>query len=244
MNKDQSSFFSDLLQNLGFLATAIVAITQYSLSSSFQFLFGENVQLLKISSLVALISSIAVFLGIFAFRFNLLNKIYISKKAKDRYQVLLSKQAKDQSIGKIQQFIPEPFGFTLLQMAFVFIALGIVSFSIALSIRQDVVTSISYIVFVNFIIAALSIFSIQLYREREIVKKRNDSNELILNKIREYFIGDIQIIYDSTEPFQFNGPNRQIIFVYKDKKYDVFTKSYDPENYFLLAEHKDPPNTV
>lgn len=234
MNKDQNSFFSDLLQNLGFIATAIVAVTQYSLSSSFQFLFKENVELLKISSLVALITSMAIFIGLFALRFSFNNKIYLKSKSKDKYLEELSKMEKGSN-----QYVSEPKYFNLLQLAFVFIFLCLTGFTIALISTNDVLTAIMYILFIDFSIASLSIFSIQLYREREIVKKRDDSYQLILNKIREYFIGDIQITYDSTDPYQFIGPNRHIIFEYKNKKYDVFTKSYDPESYFNLIEHQE-----
>lgn len=236
MNKDQNSFFSDLLQNLGFIATFTVAVTQYSLNSSFQFIFKENSELLKVSSLVALISSMAIFIGLFALRFGFNNKIYFKNKSKDKYLEELSKIQKDSNSN---QYISEPKSFNLLQLAFLFIFLGIACFVIAMVSMNNVLTALMYILFIDFSIASLSIFSIQLYREREIVKKRDDSYQLILNKIREYFIGDIQITYDSTEPYQFVGPNRHIIFEYKSKKYDVFTKSYDPESYFLLAEHKD-----
>jgi len=236
MNRDQSSFFSDLLQNLGFLATAIIAFTQYSLSSSFQFLFRDDPSLLKVSSLAALISSIGIFLGFFALRFNLTNKIYFSKKDKDKYLESLSKQ-NDQQEGK-KAFISEPKNFSILYLAFFFIILSIACFSIALTVKNLNLISLNYILFIDFAIASLSIFSIQLYRDREISKKNDEINEIILNKIRVYFIGDIKIIYDSTDPFQFVGPNRHIIFEYKEKKYDVFTKSYNPDSYFLLSEHK------
>ncbi len=237
MNRDQTSFFSDLLQNLGFIATGFIAFTQYSLSGSFQFLFRGDMQLLKVSSLAALITSAAIFLGVFTIRFSLTNKIFFSKKSHEEFQKKISKENKKDQNKRL--YVPEPNSFNLIQLAFAFVALGVICFLIALSTDQSTVTSISYVLFIDFAIAAMSVFSIKLYTDRDNIKRADETNEIILNKIRTYFIGDIKITYDSTDYFQFVGPNRQIIFEYNGKKYDVFTKSYDPNNYFLIQEHAD-----
>ncbi len=249
MNREQNTFFSDLLQNLGFIAAAVVALSQYALNESFKFLFENNTELMKMSSLVALILSGAIFFGFFAIRFNLLTKVYPNKKKKGEYFASLREESKVEQpkspLGdkekkiKTGKKISEPFNFTLIQLAFLFILLSLISFMASIFSVNPYLVSLFYILFICFIVASISIFSIQLYRDKETKRKREETNELIMNKIRQYFIGDIQILYDSTNLFTLTGPNRHIIFEYKGTKYDVFTKSYDPESYFLLSVHKN-----
>lgn len=247
MNRDQNTFFSDLLQNLGFIAAGIVAISQFTLSKSFLFLFNGNENLLKVSSIVALVLSMSIFLGFFTIRFNLLNKIYLNKKNKDEYiksipqtlPIPENETGKGDRIINQNKQLPEPFNFNLVQLGFVFLILALIAFVFTLCPQQLFLISLFYVLFICFTVASISIFSIQLYRDKEGQKKRNEINNIILNKIRDSFVGEIKTLYDSTELFQFNGPNRHIIIEYQGKKYDIFTKSYDPENYFLLSEKKD-----
>lgn len=140
---------------------------------------------------------------------------------------------------KSWKIVSEPFCFTLVQSAFLFIVLSLIAFGASIFSTNQYWTSLFYILFIDFIVASLSIFSIQLYRDKEYKRKRKETEEIIMNKIRQYFIGDIQILYDSTNPLIIAGSDRHIILEYKGKKYNVFTKLYNPDNYFLLNEKEN-----
>lgn len=192
MNKD--NFFTNLLQNLGFIAAISIAFFQYSLNDSFKFLFKGDDQLFKSATLVALIISIAIIIGLFAYRYYFLNKIYFNNDKKNKYFNDLNSQQQinlsnpEESTKSRKQFKQpiEPWNFTLLQFAFFLIIISLISFVPLLMFNYiSVLAVLFYVFFICSAVASISIFSIQLYRDSEYKTNIENINTIILGKIRE-----------------------------------------------------------
>lgn len=255
MNVNRDSFFADLLQNLGFIAAIAVAISQYTLDERFKNLFIDDSRLFSAASLVALVLSIALILGIFSHRFYLLNKIYFSSKKKEEYYEYLRNIAPQnpqdsntiqlQKKGKEKKPVPEPWYFTMIHLAFVLLVVSALCFFLLTSKIPELgfFTQLIYIVFICSLVSSISLFSIQLYRENEYKRYQQNCDEIIFNKIRERFTEKIKVFYDSTDPnLLFSpGPDRHIIFEYQNQTYQVFTRSTNPNSYFLLSPYSPTP---
>lgn len=246
MNKD--NYFTNLLQNLGFLAAISVAFFQFTLNDSFKFIFNANGELFESATLVVLILSITIILGLFANRYFILNKIYFNQNKKNKYLHDLNEQNRlvnnpnVKVSKKLQKIVQEPWNFTLLQLAFFLIFLSLISFILLLTFNSILIlTILCYVLFICSAVAAISIFSIHLYNDNEYKNKQQGIDSIILGKIRERFVENVKIIFDSTDTSIWNPniPNRTIIFEYNSEKYRIFTRSDNPNNYFNL--HKFDP---
>lgn len=235
MNK--TSFTSELLQNLGFISAIAVAISQYAFNDTFKFLFYGIENLYIASSLAALIFSIGIILGIYAYRFSLLNKIYFDSSKRDKYFEYLKwvNTPLEQRSSRNRTPVKEPWSITVLFLSFIFIIISFISFALFVVVSIPIFKVLLYILFICLTVGSISIFSIQLYRDSEFRRLQQINNDIVMNKIRERFVENIKIIVDSGGQFS-QGPDRTIVFEYNGVRYRVFTKSYDPNSYFLLEE--------
>ena len=247
MNKS-NSFFSNLLENFGFLSAFATAFSQYFVGSNFKQIFGENQNLYPSASTVALILSIAIILGVYCNRFRISLKTYLDQSKANKYFAYLNKIREDSlnkdgvKKGDQMKEEKEPFGYTITQLSFLFIFLALIFFALTIYLGHSYVGLVSYVLFICSTVSSISIFSIQLYKDNEFTNKKRESDEIIFEKIKDYFSDKIKIEYDSTDYGTINGPDRQIIFEYLGKRYRVFTKSSNPENYFLISEFKRAEN--
>lgn len=245
MNKS-NSFFSNLLENFGFLMAFATAFSQYFVGSNFKQIFGENQYLYSSVSTVALILSVAIILGVYCNRFKISLKTYLNKSKTTKYFEYLSKKREESLENKEKKNedqikeVKEPFGYTIIQLSFLFIFLSLVFFALTIYFGHIYIGLVSYILFICSTVSSISIFSIQLYKDNEFTNKKRESDEIVFEKIKDYFADKIKIEYDSTDYSTINGPDRQIIFEYSGKRYRVFTKSNNPENYFLISEFEKP----
>ena len=248
MESDRNTFFSSLLQGLGFISAISTAIFQFTLRDSFKFIFGSGNVYFASSSAAALMLSITIFIGLFAIRMSFPNKIYFSKSKRDEYFAYLNKIMNLKSITdgsankeiKKLKIVSEPRNFNIIGLSFIFILASLLSFISMMIIKNFIIISLSYILFITFAVTAMSVFSIQLYKDREYKERQKEIDEIILNKIRERFVDKIKITFDSTDYSNWQSPNRIVNFEYKDKTFQVFTKSTDPNSYFNLTEFKPP----
>src|SRR3989344_4012079 len=228
MNRD--NYLTNLLQNLGFIAAISVSFFQFALNDSFKVIFETNDSLFRSASLVALILSLALIWGLFAFRYYLLNEIYFNQSKKVKYLNELNDENVKNRIGtnvnsglsgRRAKIIRKPWHFTILQLAFFLIFLSLFSFILLLIFNYISVFAVFfYVLFICSAVAAISIFSIQLYNDNEYRNKQQNTDTIILGKIRERFVESVKII------FEYNG-----------QKYRIFTRSDNPNNYFNLHKY-------
>lgn len=227
--KDNKSLFSELLQNIGFIAAFVASLAQYSLGGSLITFFENDRNYFNLISFTSIILSTGLILGFFSYRFNIQNKIYIDNKRARRYFDSLNKKHKNKNDS-------EPWGFTLLQASFIFILLSLLSFYIFLLIKEINTRSVFYILTMLLAVSAISIFAIKIFLDNEYQSRQRYINKIIDDKIKSYFIGKIEVKSDIKEPLNFNGPDRQINIIYNDKEYQVLVNSSNPESYFAINE--------
>ncbi len=251
MNKN--SFLADLLQNIGFIAAVAVAISQYSLNESFSIFFIKNEAIYKASSLVALIISIGLILGIFVLRNQLLNPIIIFPWENSAYN-----KKRNQINADINQIISEkgidegekykasiqwpvyPKNITAIGLGFVFLFSSALSFILLINFHPIIwIGSILFILFITLSVTSISLFSIRLYNDNEYKTQRVATTEEIFNRINEFFADKVIVISDFQDINNFANPIRTI-FVKHPKKgiYRIDCNSYDPSRLFSIQEIK------
>ena len=248
MNKN--SFFSDLLQNIGFISAIAVAISQYALSDNFRIFFGESESLFKAASLVALIVSIGLILGIFVMRFSLLNKMYLPFSGKSNYtkkmneisqkkaQVLQEKGAEEaQKYQNSVEWPVEPHSIKAIHLGFVFLIFAVALFVLMVLQLAIWLTLFSFISFISLTVASISIFSIQMYRDGEYRKTREETDQVIYNKINEFFSDKVIVMSDFQDQNNFINPIRTIIVEHPTRGlFRVDCNAYDPGKSFSIQK--------
>ena len=160
MNKN--SFLADLLQNIGFIAAVAVAISQYSLNESFAVFFSGNELIYKASSLVALILSIALILGVFVLRDKLTSPIILFfwenaeyNKKRNLINDQINKLALEKGIEVAKQYKETvqwpgyPTTITVVHLGFILLFISLVSFVLLIIFGQTIwIGSILFICFI------------------------------------------------------------------------------------------------
>jgi hypothetical protein len=251
MNKN--SFLSDLLQNVGFIAAIAVAISQYSLNDSFAIFFIDNEAIFKASSLVALIISIGLILGIFVLRSRLLNQIILfpwdsivyNKKLNqinvDINKVILEKGIEEGEKYKASVRWPVyPKSITAVGLGFVFLILSALFFVLLINLHSIIwIGSILFILFITLSVTSISLFSIRIYNDSEYKAQRIATTEEIFNRINEFFADKVIVISDFQDINNFTNPIRTILVKHPKKGiYRIDCNSYDPSKLFSIQKIK------
>lgn len=248
MNKN--SFFSDLLQNIGFISAIAVAISQYALNDTFGIFFLKNSALYRASSFVALVISIGVILGIFVFRYTLLNKIYLPLPGKKRYfdkldeinkekNKILKEKGEEAAVAYQNSVIypREPFGLQAIHIGFLSLFLALIAFILLVIQNVIWVTVLCFVAFIVLVVASISIFSIQLFRDNEYKKKKDEVNELLNIKITEFFSDKVTVISDYQDTTNFMNPIRTLIIEHPSRGlYRVDCNANDPSRLFNIQK--------
>ncbi|OGJ16445.1 MAG: hypothetical protein A2632_03205 [Candidatus Pacebacteria bacterium RIFCSPHIGHO2_01_FULL_46_16] len=251
MNKN--SFLADLLQNIGFITAVAVAISQYSLNESFAVFFSGNEAIYKASSLVALILSIGLILGVFVLRNRLFNPIILFPWENTKYNKKrnlindeVNKLIREKGIEEAEKYkaavqLPTyPKSITAIGIGFVLLLLSLASFVFLISFSQTIwIGSILFICFILFSVTSISLFSIRLYNDSEYKTQRIATTEEIFNRINEFFTDKVVVVSDSQDLNNFANPIRTI-FVKHPKKdlYRIDCNSYDPSRLFSIQKIK------
>jgi len=251
MNKN--SFLADLLQNIGFIAAVAVAISQYSLNESFAVFFSGNEAIYKASSLVALILSIGLILGVFVLRGRLLNPFILFpwesakyNKKRDLINDEVNKLAREKGLEVAEQYKATvqwptyPKSMTAVDFGFVLLLFSLISFVLLINFSQLIwIGSILFILFITLSVTSISLFSIRLYNDSEYKSQRIATTEEIFNRINEFFADKVTVVSDFQDLNNFANPIRTI-FVKHPKKglYRIDCNSYDPSRLFSIQAVK------
>ncbi|MCB9801654.1 MAG: hypothetical protein H6774_01050 [Pseudomonadales bacterium] len=251
MNKN--SFLADLLQNIGFIAAVAVAISQYSLNESFVVFFSGNEEIYKASSLVALIISIGLILGVFVLRSRLLNPFILFpwdsvgyNKKRNQINDEINKLILEKGIEEAEkykatvQWPAYPKSMTAIDLGFLFLLFSLISFVLLINFSQVVwIGSILFIFFITLSVTSISLFSIRLYNDSEYKSQRVATTEEIFNRINEFFADKVTVVSDFQDLNNFANPIRTI-FVKHPKKglYRIDSNSYDPSRLFSIQKVK------
>ena len=249
MNKN--SFLADLLQNIGFIAAVAVAISQYSLNESFAVFFTANEAVYRASSVVALILSIGLILGVFVSRNRLLNPIMIFpwenanyNKKRDEINQRINKLLAEKGSEEAEKFKANiqwptyPKSITAIGFGFVLLTLSLISFILLINFSQIVwMGSILFIFFISLSVTSITLFSIRIYNDSEYKSQRIATTEEIFNRINEFFADKVVVISDFQDLNNFSNPIRTI-FVQHPKRgvYRIDCNSYDPSKLFSIQK--------
>lgn len=228
MNKD---FISQILEKIGYVSAFAVAFSQYFLRDSFASFFKDQVNMYSVSSNVALILSVLVIISVFSNRYVISMKIYFSKKKKDQYFASF-RQTADQPT----KYVAEPRSFTLKNIAFIFIFLAVASFYGFIFFDPILAKSIFYIFFIVIVVASISIYATSLYLENDWQRREKEKKELVMNKLKEHFAGDIQIPTLWIDNSNIVQPIKRMVVVRGGKKFNVAIDASDPDKYFVIDE--------
>ncbi len=238
----QNNLVTSILQWIATAITIMLPIIQYIFRDNFKFLFGKYENLFSISTAVALVLSFAIIIILYANRYVLGSRMYFSKKNKDKYFASFknaSKNTKNTQENMYQnKYNSEPRYFNVYHLAIISIPISLLAFSVFISGQQKVwIVCVSYVLFISAIIFSIATFAIKLYTESRYKVRVKEVDNLILEKVRAYFVGEMKIKNYFTDN---NFPSTKYIIVeYQNKNYFVKTDASDPERFFSIEEKKD-----
>lgn len=241
MNKD--NFISQLLQIFGFISAIAVAFSQYIFRDNFKFLFGESTDFYSLSSLVALILSLVLIVVLYAERYFLSVKIYLDKEEKRKYFEYLRSlnnnvpdNIQPGSQNTALEPVNEPFNFNIKKISIFLIFVSLLAFTSFILFDSIIVKSLSHVIFICTVVTTITTFAIQLYLDNEYKQKQKDMDERILEKVKEYFSGEIKIKLVFKDERNLNIPNKQYIIEREGRTYKVIANYHDPDKYFSIEE--------
>lgn len=234
----QNNLVTSILQWIATAITIMLPITQYIFRDNFKFLFGKYENLFSISTVVALVLSFAIIIILYANRYVLGGRMYFSKKNKDKYFTSLRNINKNTQENMYQNvYISEPRYFNIYHLAIISIPISLLAFSVFISNQEEVwIICLSYVSFISTIVFPIATFAIKLYTESRYKVRIKEVDNLILEKIRAYFVGEMKIKNHLTDN---NLPGTKYITVeYQNKNYFVKVDANDPEKFFSIEEEK------
>lgn len=227
-----NDFLANLLQIIGFLAAIILAISQYFLSGQFKFLFPKSEYLYSVSTIVALVLCLAIIIGLYSNRYLIDNKNYYSRKNRDKYWLKLQEARSTNN----NHLISEPAYWTLYYLGFIFIILSLISFGFLLFISDHYWRSLNYISFICLSVSSLTIFSLKIYLGYEFKTIEDKVRSNTLDKINEYFAGNIQIVTEGVNRSNMMYPTREILIIKDGDRYKIIADANDPNKYFNVEK--------
>lgn len=230
-----NDFLSNLLQVVGFLAAIIIALSQYFFSGNFKQFFIGYENLYSISNTVSLILCLAIILGIYGVRYSLDMRRYFSKSKKENYFRQLQKPAGNNTKDNIS----EPKYWTMVSLGFLSIFVSIILFGFLSQFKQPTVTSILYILFICTSVLSLAIFSIKIYIAQDFKNTEERIRKQTLDKINEYFAGNLHIVSERVNRDDWTHPSRMYIVQKDGVKYWVQADANDPNKFFSVEEMKN-----
>lgn len=230
-----NDFLANLLQTIGFVAAIIIALSQYVFGGEFKQFFLGNESLYSVSNLVSLVLSLAIIIALYSFRYSLENRNYFNQRKRDDYWRKL-KEIREQ---KQDLIISEPWYWTVSNLGFVLIIITIILFCLMLVSPQKYLTTLSYILFVCSSVSALTIFSLKIYLVQEFKNLNERIRQQIMDKINEYFVGDLSIITEFEDRSNFMYPVKTFIIMKDEKKYVVRSDANDPNRFFSIEPIKE-----
>ena len=235
MNKN--NFVSELIQIIGFMSAITVSLSQYFFRDNFKTLFEINSKLYGPTSLIALIISLSIIIGLFANRYNLSTKFYLSNKYKIIFlNAINENNSSPEILGKSKKLINEPFSYSFKKLSILSIILAIVSYLVVIATNKTIFDCLFYILFICFSVISISIFSIQIYLEKEFAQREEQINEQIFIKIKDYFAKKITIKSDFKNISNWQFPQRHIEIEYDKIKYKITCDANNPDRFFNIEE--------
>lgn len=230
-----NDFLSNLLQVVGFLAAIIIALSQYFFSGNFKQFFVGYENLYSISNTTSLILCLAIILGIYSTRYGLDIRRYFSKSKKEEYFRQLQKPVGN---DETKDHISEPAHWTIVSLGFVSIFVSVILFGLLSQFRQPTITSILYVLFICTSILSLAIFSIKIYIAQDFRNTEEKVRRQTLDKINEYFAGNLHIVSERVNRDDWAHPSRMYIVQKDGLQYWVQADANDPNKFFSVEEIK------
>ena len=235
----QSNFITSALQITATLITITLPIAQYIFRDGFKFLFRGDNDIFNISTVVALLFSFAIIVILYANRYSLGNKIYLSNDKKRKYfEELLKNNNLQTEQGNQVGYVTEPFFLNVYRLAIISIGVALLVFIVIIIYSENnIIVSIGYVMFISLVIFSITTFAVKLYIEGQYQIKNREVDDLILEKIKSYFVGEMKIISIFTDN---RFPSLKYVKVkYKDDvEYIAKADAMDPNQYFEIEEQK------
>lgn len=230
-----NDFMSNLLQVVGFIAAIILALSQYFFSGEFKFFFASNEKLYSISNVVSLILSLAIIIGLYSVRYIIDNRNYFSTTKRDLYW---KKIQEIKTYSQKDQIISEPWYWTISRLGFLLILISLSLYGLLVSSTNIYLTSISYVLFICTSVASLTIFSLKIYLPQEFKNMEERIRKQTLDKVNEYFAGNLHILSELEDRSNMMYPVRILIIEKDGKKYIIRCDANNPDKFFNIEEQK------
>lgn len=234
--REEKNAISSMLQWVAMFITIAFPIAQYVFRSNFKFLFGEHTDFFSISTIIALIVSFTIIIILYAYRYVLGLKIYLSRKQKNKYFESLRNRNLDNE--EYSEEILEPFYFTIYNIAIASLFFMIISFAIFISSSNiSWVLCVSYVVLISTMVFPMATFAIKLYAENSYHTRNQLASDMIIEKIRAYFVGEMKIESSKVDEIGFSRSIKTLIVEHNQQKYIVRSDINDPEKFFDIKKY-------
>ena len=238
MNNHENSFISQLLQIAGFISAITVAVAQYIFRSNFSFLFKGNMELYTVTSLAAMILSLAGVIALFSNRYAINKKFYINSKKKLEYFRSIRDQSMNNGSGeKMINGISEPSNISIKMLSALFLLVSLISFVLMVISNHPFFISLLYIVFICLTVSSITTFAIDIYLEKEHEIKEKNIHDKVIDKIREYFTEKIKIKNEFVNE-NIMYQTRNMIISYNGDEYKVSVDNTNPDRFFSIERIK------
>lgn len=230
---NENNFFSKLVQGVGLLFNIGILISQYILRDDFKQVFNVNEQVnFAPFSLVALIIGLVIVIGLYAYRHSLSTRKYLARfdTIKNYYQnTRLSPDNKD-----FKAYNPEPFYIDGKRLAWSFIILSIIVFSLIFIVNSGVAKGFLYLIFALLIIFSSTVFLMNLYVFEEWKSKEKERKNALDEKIRLFFSKSYKEISRAENPNNFLYPSVQLTIEVDGGRFSVVSDLNDPDKFFKI----------
>jgi len=239
---DRENFVSQLTQILGFTSAISISISQYLFRDNFKFLFKNNQELYTASSLVALIVSLALLIALFSNRYVINIKFYFNSKKRDKYYKYLNetsnvgKDMDSKPEKKEQQIVPEPWNYTISRVSVLLIFLAIACFAGMVIYDNVILTSLLYIIFICSTVVSIGTFAIKIYLENDYKIREKNMDNLIMEKIKEYLVGNVKIKAVNRDYSNIINPYKTIFIEHNEITYKVLVSTSNPDSFFSIEK--------
>lgn len=233
------SFISKLLQGVAAVFTLAGIISQYLLRKEFfQILKIDNTNSLYDSfTLAGLIIGLIIFVGIFANRYLINNKIYLDKKAYEKYLNLIRENQPKTEDKRLN--IVEPFNFSVSNIAWVLLIFSVVFFILIPVIQNPLSKGIFYLLFLLAAIFSSTVFLLQLYLDEDWKKREKERRDSFHEKIKSRLSPSFKILNILENNSNFMYPVTTMTIEMSGKKYQINADSNNPDKFFNLIEIQD-----